>query len=110
MDKERKRGVPFPSGFERDEAKLVGPYPPWGTWRHVIEKRFGIDFKNSHRPAENLLHEFYVIRRLHQKARQINKEEVMEFWQRAEEEMPGFEEEYSAIIDFIVGKTPIRER
>lgn len=110
MNKEAKRGVPFPNGFERDEAKLLGPFPSWGAWKHVIEKRFGIDFKNSHRPAENLLHQFYVIRRLHQKAGQIDKEEIMEFWQWAEEEMPGFEEKYSVVIDFIVNKTPIRER
>lgn len=105
-----KRGGPFPDGLEQQEARLLGPYPTWERWRPTIENRFNISFTNSHRPVETLLHEFYCMRRLHQKTRKIDKGEVMAFWERVAEQLPDFEEQYGEIIEFIVGKTPVQPR
>lgn len=107
MGERLKRGGPFPGGAERAEAQLLRGHPTWDQWKHVVEDRLGISFKNSHRPAEELCHEFYRIRRLHQIEKEINQEEVEEFWQRAEEQIPGFEDQYGEIIYFISDRIPV---
>lgn len=108
--KERKRGGPFPDGLEQQEAQLVGPHPTWRSWRHTAEERLGISFKDSNVPGEPLLHEFYVMRRLQQKAGEINKADVREFWRRAKRQLPDFEKTHTRVIEFIIEKTPITSR
>lgn len=107
MGERLKRGGPHPDGVESAGARLLKGRPTWNQWKNVVEDRLGISFKNSHRPAESLAHEFYRMRRLHQIAGQINQEEVREFWQRAEEQIPDFEDQYGEIIYFISDKVPV---
>lgn len=108
MAEKLKRGGPFPDGFEQGEARLLGPYPTWKRWRHVLEKRFNLSFKDSH-CAEPFLHQFYRLRRLQQKVKRIDQEEVNEFWQTVEREMPDFERGYGEMIEFMIEKMPVKK-
>ncbi len=111
---EIKRGVPFPTGFPEEEARLIGPYPVFGQWWGSIKNRIP---EASQLPEKDLgtLHEFYVLRRLMQKERgKRDKDEVKieelrgqlgDFWQRVEKSDEKFEKRNSEIIQFIRERT-----
>ena len=107
MPPEINRGYPFPDGTIHKEAQLLGPYPVWNNWKHQIVKEFGEIWENGDGKIEELMHDFYIIRRLAQKRKSIDAEEVLKFWSEAEGLYPGFEEKYGEVISFIVKKTPV---
>lgn len=89
------------------ESKLLGPYPAWDAWKHNIENRCGVSFGNGHFP-EQLFHRLYLIRREFQLEGRIDKERMETFWEEAEGQCPGFEEEFKDITGFIIQRTEIR--
>lgn len=106
MNKEAKRGGPFPSGHAREKAKDVGPYPPWDGWKHVIESRLGIDLKNLRNSTEAILEEAYTLRRYIQLGR-LDKDSWIEFIDELDKNHPEFMDQADnvRIIGFIVERT-----
>lgn len=107
---ERERGVPFPDPRDHLEARLVGPYPTWGSWKHQIAKEFGQDWVDGCPRGEELIHKFYIMRRLDQKRGSIDPERVAAFWKGVEGAVKGFESLYGEVVAFIVEKTPIKRK
>lgn len=107
MGERLKRGGPHPDGREKAEAQLLQGRSTWNNWKHVVEDRLKISFTNSHLPMEPLAHEFYVMRRKQQIDGEIDQEKVIDFWEKAEEEVPGFDEKYGNIIRFIIERIPV---
>lgn len=106
MTKETKRGAPYPSGHERDEAKLLGPYPTWDAWKHTIESHLNVKLKEMRDSTEAVLKEAYITRRLIQLGK-ANQDSWLEFIDMIDEDHPGFldVEENMRIIGFIVDRT-----
>ena len=104
---ERKGGSSSRDSKEILEARIVGPYPTWVSWECQVAERFGDNWVDGCPEAKDLVHKFYVIRRLGQKRGSIDLEAVLTFWKDAEDTVKGFETLYGGIISFIVEKTPI---
>ncbi|MBI5465368.1 hypothetical protein HY946_02040 [Candidatus Gottesmanbacteria bacterium] len=47
------------------------------------------------------------MRRLQQKVGVINPDEVTEFWRKAEERFPAFENKWGNVIEFIIKNSPV---
>lgn len=103
----KERGRSFIGGLEKQEARLIGPYPPWQIWSRHLQSWLEISFKDGDYPVD-LFADFYRLRRLAQKARKIDIRAVEDFWERAEKECPGFEEKYEEITTLIIKKTPVK--
>ena len=106
MTKEARRGSPFPNGHTREEAKDVGPYPPWDGWKHIIKSRLGIDLKELRNGTEAILKEAYMLRRYIQLGR-LEKDSWMEFLDELDKNHPEFMDKADSvnIISLIVERT-----
>ena len=123
MTREIERGVPFPSGIERvrvqqrfiDMEKLK--FAPWKDWKEALTDRFGIVFINRNdemiEPSEptvgDLIYEFWKIRRSHQEVGKIRKEEIVDYWERANGLIEGFEDDFNEATTLIVERMPIKK-
>ena len=105
MSHEIKRGGPFPDGRIHKEAQLVGPFPPWDYWKQKLEEQFPDLQKVQKDGIWDILHEFYLIRREAQKTGKIDEEKLGNFEKKAEEQFPGFFDNYSPVLQFIARKT-----
>jgi len=106
----RERGGPFPNPREYLEAQQIGPYPTWGSWKHQVAERFGQAWVDGCPKGEELVHKFYIMRRLDQKRGSIDPERVAAFWEDVEGAVKGFESIYGEIVAFIVERTPVIEK
>lgn len=82
------------------ESKRIGPYPTWEKWRHSLFghlKEIGLDIpKNS---VENVLHDWYVLRREKQ-LKQVGNDELRKFSKELDEERPTFFENPAVVEAF----------
>jgi hypothetical protein len=104
MTERLKRGGPYPSGFAKEEAELVGPYPTWDRWKNTIKSHLGVNLKTLKNSTEAVLREGYIIRRLIQLG-EVDSNTWSEFIMEVDEEHPGLLDENERIIRFIVEKT-----
>ena len=101
MSHEIKRGGSFPDGRIREEAQLKDPF--WNRLKLDLEKQFPNILQKDE--IWDILREFYLIRSKKRETGQIDEEKLRDFEKEAEEQFPGFFDNYSSVLRFIVEKT-----